>query len=82
LYEGHLYLCADDAGRHRFLKHPERYAHVNSADRGFCPHCWGYDHLIARGNPDPTLTRGGRRSLFPESSLLEAFRDRSATIRR
>ncbi len=75
LYQGHLYLCRDEQGRARFLKSPERYAHVDVADRGFCPHCWGRDGLLVRGWPQHSLTRGGRRYLFPGPDHLEAFRD-------
>jgi YHS domain-containing protein len=74
LYEGHLYLCGDEAGRRRFLQRPERYAHVDVADRGFCPHCWASERLLVRGRADYSLTRGGRRFLFPDPGHLEAFR--------
>lgn len=49
LFRDHLYLCADEGGRARFLKDPRRYAHVAVADRQFCPHCWGREGLLARG---------------------------------
>jgi YHS domain-containing protein len=82
LYEGHLYLCGDEAGRQRFLRHPERYAHVDVADRGFCPHCMALDGLLVRGRSEVSLTRGGRRFLFPDPSHLEAFRGSDDTTRR
>jgi YHS domain-containing protein len=82
LYEGHLYLCGDEAGRKRFLRDPERYARVDVADRGFCPHCWARDGLLVRGRPNYTLTKAGRRYLFPEPSHLEAFRVQAETARR
>jgi YHS domain-containing protein len=74
LYQGHLYLCADETCRKHFLNHPERYARVDVADRGFCPHCWGREHLLVRGRPPHSLTLGGQRYLFPDPTHLEAFR--------
>jgi hypothetical protein len=82
LYEGHLYLCGDESDRQRFLQHPERYAHVDAADRGFCPHCWAHDDLLVRGRPEFSLTRGGRRYLFPDLSHLEAYRSTLDTAHR
>ncbi len=82
LYEGHLYLCADDASRKRFLRNPERYAHVDVADRGFCPHCWGKEKLVVRGRSPFSLSRAGRRYLFPDIGHLEAFRASTETARR
>jgi YHS domain-containing protein len=73
-YQGHQYLCASEEGRRRFLKQPERYAHVDLADRGFCPHCWAREGLLVRGLPRYSLTRDGRRYLFPDRTHLEAFR--------
>jgi YHS domain-containing protein len=62
LYRGHLYLCADAAGRERFLKNPERYANVDLAARSTCPHCWaerpGGQLTQASGRPAAsTVTR-------------------------
>jgi YHS domain-containing protein len=82
LYEGHLYLCADDASRQLFLKSPRRYAHVDVADRGFCPHCWSMEKLVVRGRPQCSLTRGGHRYLFPDFKHLEAYRAATETVRR
>lgn len=48
LYQGHLYLCADEASRISFLKDPGRYCHVDLADRQLCPHCWGRDFLLTK----------------------------------
>ena len=73
LYQGHLYLCADRQGRDRFLKNPERYAYVDAADRGTCPHCWSREGLTNRG-PRPSIARSPRRSLLPALVPLEAFR--------
>ena len=82
LFGGHLYLCGGDADRKTFLKQPERYANVDAADRGFCPHCLAADGLLVRGRPEVSLARDGKRYLFPDPSHLDAFRDRSQGIRR
>ncbi len=82
LYEGHLYLCGNAADRVEFLKHPDRYSRVDIADRGFCPHCWTTEGLLVRGLPSFSLTRDGRRYLFPDATHLEAFRSPTATVRR
>jgi YHS domain-containing protein len=82
LYDGHLFLCGDESDRRRFLDRPERYARVDVADRGFCPHCWVLDGLLVRGRPSYALNRGGRRYLFPDPSHLEAFRTTSPTAHR
>ena len=82
LYQGHLYLCADEANLNKFLTDPEKYAHVDVADRGFCPHCLGAEGLLVRGHPEYSLVRGGRRYLFPSQDHLEAFRAGTETARR
>jgi YHS domain-containing protein/thioredoxin-related protein len=82
LYQGHLYLCASEESRQRFMKQPERYAHVDVADRGFCPHCWARERLLVRGVPRYSLTRSGHRYFFPDPSHLEAFRNESSISRR
>ena len=82
LYEGHLYLCADDSSRKSFLENPDRYAPVDDADRRFCPHCWTRDALLARGEPQYSLTRNGRRFFCPDPGHLVAFRTTSETARR
>ena len=48
LYQGRLYVCASDDARRRFLDEPERYAMVDVAEQGFCPHC-----LTQTGVPGP-----------------------------
>ena len=75
LYNGHLFLCADAAGRDLFLKTPGRYAAVDLASREACPHCRGSagERLATSpgqvaGSPPP------RRSSLPTPpALLEAF---------
>ncbi|MBV8233727.1 MAG: thioredoxin family protein [Planctomycetaceae bacterium] len=82
LFDGRLYLCADEAERQQFLRDPRRYAQVDVADRGFCPHCWDRDHLLVRGLPQYSFSRGGRRYLFPGPDHLEAFRSATETAHR
>jgi YHS domain-containing protein/thiol-disulfide isomerase/thioredoxin len=68
LYGGHLYLCADETSRQRFVEQPGRYAHVNMAEREFCPHCWGRTGLMSR-------------HLVPSGALHFEHRDRPAPSR-
>ena len=82
LYEGHLYLCSSPEGRQRFMQKPERYARVDVADRGFCPHCWAREGLLVRGSPRYSLTRAGWRYLFPDPGHLEAFKANPEITRR
>jgi len=82
LYQGHLYVCADEPSRKLFLQNPERYAHVDVADRGFCPHCWTRDNLLVRGRPEHSLTRSGQRFFFPDDMHRAAFRAPLDTVRR
>lgn len=85
LYRGHLYLCADAAGRERFLKNPERYANIDAAAKTSCPHCWG--ELAAgptapgAGRPAPsTATR--RPGLTTAPALMEALLAPVSRLRR
>ena len=73
LYQGRLFLCASEDARRRFLDEPERYAMVDVAEQGFCPHCLGETGLLVRGDPRYTVTRDGLRYWFPDPSHREAF---------
>jgi YHS domain-containing protein len=73
LYEGRLFLCGTEQDRKLFLASPERYATVDVAEQGFCPHCLGESGLLVRGNPQYGATREGRRYWFPDQSHREAF---------
>ena len=73
LYQGRLFLCATEEARRRFLKDPERYAMVDVAEQGFCPHCLGETGLLVRGDPKFEVTREGRRYWFPNPSHRDAF---------
>jgi YHS domain-containing protein/thiol-disulfide isomerase/thioredoxin len=82
LYLDRLYLCGSEESQRRFLEQPERYARVDVADRGFCPHCWAREGLLVRGVPRYSLTRDGRRYFFPDRSHLEAFQADTEVSRR
>ncbi|WZO99707.1 thioredoxin family protein [Isosphaeraceae bacterium EP7] len=84
LYRGHLYTFADEPSRAAFLKNPTRYADIDVADRGFCPHCWKNNRTLVRGLPKFSASRSGLRYWFPDSLHLSAFlfRDSSTTARR
>jgi YHS domain-containing protein len=73
LYQGRLFLCSNEADRKRFLEEPARYAVVDVAERGFCPHCLAKDGVLVRGDPRYDLSQGGRRYWFPDPSHREAF---------
>jgi YHS domain-containing protein len=79
LYQGRLFLCATAADRKRFLEEPARYAVVDVAERGYCPHCLEQVGVLIRGDPRFDLTRGGRRYWFPDPSHREAFLAASAS---
>jgi YHS domain-containing protein len=73
LYQGRLFLCANDVDRKRFLEDPSRYAAVDVAERGFCPHCLYKEGVLVRGDPRYDLNKDGRRYWFPDPSHREAF---------
>lgn len=79
LYQGRLFLCATQEARQRFLDDPQRYALVDVAEQGFCPHCLGKAGLLVRGDPKYGITREGRRYWFPDSSHRDAFLAATAT---
>jgi YHS domain-containing protein len=73
LYQGRLFVFTSDEARRRFLGDPQRYAMVDVAEQGFCPHCLGETGLLVRGDPKYSITREGRRYWFPDSTHLSAF---------
>ncbi len=79
LYQGRLFLCASDSDRKRFLQEPVRYAAVDVAESGFCPHCLAQNGLLVRGDPRFDLSREGRRYWFPDPSHRDAFLSSPAT---
>jgi YHS domain-containing protein len=73
LYQGHLFLCSTDEDRQRFLAEPARYAAVDVAEQGLCPHCLTQDGLEVPGDPRYELCREGRRYWFHDPAHREAF---------
>jgi YHS domain-containing protein len=73
LYDGRLYLCATEEDRRRFLKDPQRYAQVDVAEQGFCPHCMDETGLLVRGDPKYGVTRDGRTYWFESASHRDAY---------
>lgn len=73
LCQGRLYLCATAEDRRRFLDEPARYAAIDVAERGNCPHCLASQGREVPGDPRFDLTVDGRRYWFPDSSHREAF---------
>jgi YHS domain-containing protein len=79
LYQGRLFLCATQEARRRFLDDPQRYALVDVAEQGFCPHCLGEAGLLVRGDPKYGITLAGRRYWFPDPSHRDAFLSATST---
>jgi YHS domain-containing protein len=73
LYQGRLYLCANEEARRRFLGEPGRYVLADVAEQGFCAHCLGESGLLVRGDPQYAITRDGLRYWFPDPSHREAY---------
>jgi len=82
LYQGHLYLCSDETSRAQFMKNPDRYTHVDLADRGLCPHCWGHDFVLAKGQPQWSPARDEFRDSTAELATREAARRSVDSARR
>ena len=82
LYQGHLYLFADEPSRARFLQTPERYSRVDIADRELCPHCRVSRELLPRGQSATLLTRESYPPFFPALSRAEMTRSPSGITRR
>ncbi|QEH32877.1 Thiol:disulfide interchange protein DsbD [Aquisphaera giovannonii] len=73
LFQGRLFLCSSEADRRAFLAQPEKYAAIDVAERGYCPHCLSQQGLLVRGDPRVELNREGKRYWFPDASHREAF---------
>jgi YHS domain-containing protein len=73
VYRNHLFLCASEQDRRRFLEDPDRYAMVDVAEHGFCAHCIRQSGLLVRGDQSHELARNGWRYWFPDASHQEAF---------
>ena len=66
LYKNHLFLCASEQDRRRFLQNPDHYATVDVAERGFCAHCIRESGLLVRGDESHEVARHGWRYWFPD----------------
>lgn len=73
LFQGRLYLCATGDDRRRFLLEPSRYAAIDVAEQGNCPHCLASEGVKVPGDPRCDLKHEGRRYWFPDASHREAF---------
>jgi YHS domain-containing protein len=73
LYKSHLFLCASEEDRRRFLENPERYAMVDVAEGGFCLHCIRESGLLVRGDQRHEVARQGWRYWFPDETHRDAF---------
>jgi YHS domain-containing protein len=73
LYQNHLFLCANEANRRRFVHEPDRYAIADVVEGGFCLHCIRDSGLLVRGDPREEITVDRQRYWFPDSSHREAF---------
>lgn len=78
-YQGRLYLCADEHARRQFADDPDRYADVDLADDGHCPHCRSVAGRLVPGNPRFSTIHEGRRYLFPDPAHRAAFRSAPET---
>lgn len=82
LYQGHLYLCSDEISRAQFMKNPDRYCHVDAAERRLCPHCWGHDFVLAKGQPQWSPTHTELRDAAAVLATREAARRSEPPTRR
>ena len=82
VYNGHLFLFKDSDERDRFVKDPERYANVDLADRGSCPHCRTRTSLARRAPSrfSAATQLQGLPTLAPDR--IEALLAPATTVRR
>ena len=73
LYKNHLFLCASEQDRRRFLQNPDHYAMVDVAEQGFCAHCIRESGLLVRGDQSHEVARHGWRYWFPDENHRDAF---------
>lgn len=71
--EGRLFLCSSAEARRTFFDDPGRYAAVDVAEQGFCPHCIVESGVLVRGEPKYSAVREGLRYWFPDESHRDAF---------
>ena len=73
IYQDRIFLCASAEARRKFIQSPDRYAAVDVAERGYCPHCIRTSGLLVLGSPRHEVSHDGRRYWFPDSSHRDAF---------
>jgi len=73
LFQDRLFLCAGEPQRQAFLRNPTRYAAIDVAERGACPHCLARGGLRVPGDPRFELNRNGRRYWFPDATHRAEF---------
>jgi YHS domain-containing protein/thiol-disulfide isomerase/thioredoxin len=73
LYQGRLFVFANEESRRQFLSDPDRYALVDVAAQGFCAHCLAETGLLVRGDPSYAISRDGLRYWFPDRTHRAAF---------
>ncbi len=73
LCEGRLFLCSSTEARRTFFDDPGRYAVVDIAEQGYCPHCLGQSGLLVRGEPRYSAIREGQRYWFPDEAHRDSF---------
>ena len=82
VYTGHLFLFKDGGERDRFVKDPERYAHLDAAGHVNCPTCWTKSRL-ARQSPTRFSSSHQYRNLPTSApSRIEALLNTGDTLRR
>ena len=82
VYNGHLFLFKDGVERDRFVKDPERYANINLADRGSCPHCWSRANLARRPATRFSASYPLTGLPGPSPARMEALLAPATTVRR
>jgi thioredoxin-related protein len=82
LYSGHLFLCKDAAERDRFVKDPERYANVGSAEPGSCSDCRSRSILARRAHSRFSAACPSQSLPLPLAGRFEALLAPTETVRR
>jgi YHS domain-containing protein/thioredoxin-related protein len=82
VYRGHLFLFKDSLDRERFVKDPERYANIDLAGRGSCPHCWSRVILAHRPTSRFSAALPLNALPIPSPDRMEALLAPSSTVRR
>jgi YHS domain-containing protein len=73
IYKNHLFVCATEENRRRFLRNPDHYAMVDVAEQGFCAHCIRESGLLVRGDASHEVIHLSWRYWFPDDGHRQAF---------